>query len=411
MAREVHRLSAKAVEKTKQPGYYCDGGGLYLQVSPTLSRSWIFRYTRDGKGREMGLGSARDVTLAVARAKASDARRQLTDGVDPIAARDGQRAQERLQKAGTIAFSECAEKYIAAHSAGWRNPKHVGQWENTIKTYAGAVIGHLAVKDVDTALVLRVLEPIWTKKPETASRLRGRIERVLDWARVHGYRIGENPARWRGHLDKLLPSGMNRKARRHLAALPYDEMPAFLQELRAQPGTAARALEFLVLNASRTSEVIGAKPAELELRKALWTIPAERMKAGKEHRVPLSARAGEIAEAQGLEGEYLFPGGKPGQPLSDMAMLMLLERMGRKGLTVHGFRSTFRDWAAECTSYPNEVCEMALAHAISDEVEAAYRRGDLFEKRRQLMADWARYCEAPKGGATVTPMKRAAVAA
>jgi hypothetical protein len=234
MGREVHRLSAKTVEKAKQPGYYCDGGGLYLQASPTLSKSWVFRYSRNGRNREMGLGSERDVTLAEARAKAADARRQLVDGVDPIATRDGHRAREKLQKAGTISFAECAKRYIAAQRVGWRNGKHADQWQNTLDTYAGPTLGQLAVKDVDTALVLRVIEPIWSKKPETASRLRGRIERILDWARVMGYRAGENPARWRGHLDKLLPSALNRKARKHHAALPYDELQAFMVKLREQ---------------------------------------------------------------------------------------------------------------------------------------------------------------------------------
>lgn len=265
MSRAVHRLSAKTVEKTKEPGYYCDGGGLYLQVSPTASKSWIFRYTRHGKSREMGLGSERDVSLAEARTKAADARRQLVNGTDdPLAAREGHRAQERLQKAGTITFAECAKKYIAAHKAGWRNDKHADQWQNTLDTYAGPVIGDLAVKDVDTALVLRILEPIWSKKPETASRVRGRIERILDYARVRGYRSGENPARWRGHLDKLLPSALNRKNRKHHAALPYDEMGAFLQKVRAHEGSAARALEFTILTSTRTQEVIGAKPEEID---------------------------------------------------------------------------------------------------------------------------------------------------
>jgi integrase len=409
MGREVHRLSAKRVEKEKRPGYLCDGGGLYLQISSTLTKSWIFRYTHQARSREMGLGSERDVTLATARAKAAEARRRLGDGVDPIAARDTVRAQERLDKAGTLSFSKCAEKYIAAHQAAWRNPKHAAQWKNTLDTYAGPTIGTLAVRDVDTELVLRVLEPIWSKKPETASRVRGRIERILDWARVRGYRAGENPARWRGHLDKLLPSALNRKGRKHHAALPYDELPGFMSDLREQQGNAARALEWLILNASRTNEVIGGKRDEIEFRKGIWTIPAERMKAGKEHRVPLSLRAMEIAKAQ-PEDQYLFAGRDAGQPLSNMAMLELLKRMGREDLTVHGFRSTFRDWAAECTTYPNEVSEMALAHAIADKVEAAYRRGDLFEKRRQLMLDWARYCEAPKTGASVTPIKRAATA-
>jgi integrase len=253
--------------------------------------------------------------------------------------------------------------------------------------------------------VLRVLEPIWTKKPETASRLRGRIERILDWARVMGYRSGENPARWRGHLDKLLASALNRKHRKHHCALAYEKVGAFLQDLRAQEGTAARALEFLILNTSRTNEVIGAKPEELDLSKGVWTIPAERMKSEKEHRVPLSPQAIEIAKVQPA-GAYLFPGGKENAPLSNMAMLELLKRMGREDLTVHGFRSTFRDWAAECTTYPREVCEMALAHAISDKVEAAYRRGDLFEKRRRLMLDWAKYCGTVKRSGDVVSISR-----
>jgi len=400
----MHRLSAKSVEKAREPGYYCDGGGLYLQVSTTLSKSWIFLYRRNGKSHEMGLGSERDVSLAEARTKASDARRQLVDGKDPLAAREGRRAQEKLQKAGSIPFAECAKKYIDAHKAGWKNGKHAEQWQNTLDTYAGPVIGELPVRDVDTALVLRILEPIWSKNPETASRLRGRIERILDYARVRGYRSGENPALWRGHLDKLLPSALNRKTREHHAALPYDELPAFMKDLRSQGGNAARALELLILTTARTGEVIGCEPEkEIDLKKAVWTIPAGRMKAGKEHRVPLSPRAVEVIKAQPA-GTYLFSGGKEGAPLSNMAMLELLRRMGRDDLTVHGFRSTFRDWAAECTSYPGEVCEMALAHAITDKVEAAYRRGDLFEKRRQLMLDWARYCDTPKG--EVVPLAR-----
>jgi integrase len=403
MGRAVHRLAVKKIERTKQPGYYCDGGGLYLQVSPTVSKSWIFRYTRHSKSHEMGLGSERDVSLAEARVKAAEARRQIVNGIDPLAAREGHRVQERLQKAGTTSFAECAKKFIAAHKAGWQNAKHAEQWQNTLDTYAGPVIGEIAVKDVDTALVLRVLEPIWAKKPETASRLRGRIERILDYARVRGYRSGENPARWRGHLDKLLPPALNRKNRKHHAALPYDEIGAFIEQLRGQEGTGARALEFAILTATRTQEVIGATPGEFDLKKALWTIPAERMKAGKEHRVPLSPRAIELVKGEPA-GTYLFSGGKEGAPLSNMAMLELLRRMGRDDLTVHGFRSTFRDWAAECTSYPSEVCEMALAHAINDKVEAAYRRGDLFEKRRLLILDWAKYCEVPKGD--VVPLTR-----
>jgi integrase len=404
MSRAVHRLSAKAIEKAKEPGDYCDGGGLYLQISARESKSWIFRYSRHGKSHWMGLGSERDVSLAEARTKASDARRQLVDGKDPLAAREGHRAQEKLQKAGSISFADCAKKYIDSHKAGWRNEKHIEQWQNSLDTYAGPVIGELAVNDVNTALVLRILEPIWSKKPETASRVRGRIERILDYARARGYRSGENPALWRGHLDKLLPSAMNTKTREHHAALPYDELPAFVRDLRQQGGNAARALEYLILTTARTGEVIGCEPEkEIDLKKAIWTVPAGRMKAGKEHRVPLSPQAVKVVEGQ-PEGKYLFSGGKEGAPLSNMAMLELLKRMGRDDLTVHGFRSTFRDWAAECTSYPGEVCEMALAHAITDKVEAAYRRGDLFEKRRLLMLDWARYCGSPKGD--VVPLTR-----
>jgi len=407
MGREVHRLSAKAVEKAKRPGYYADGGNLYLQVSPALTKSWIFRYKRQGRSHEMGLGSERVFSLGEARGKAADARRLLAEGVDPIAAREGHRTRERLQKASTLTFAKCAEKYIAAHRAGWRNPKHIGQWENTLQTYAGPLIGELAVKDVDTALVLRVLEPIWTTKAETATRLRGRIERILDWARVMGYRAGENPARWRGHLDKLLPAALNRKNRTHLAALPYDEIGSFMAQLRAREGIGARALEFAILTAARTGEVIGARSSEIDLEKALWTIPAARMKAGREDRVPLSPRALGIARAQPA-GAFLFAGGKEEQGLSNMALLEVLRRMGHDGLTVHGFRSTFRDWASERTSYPREVCEMALAHAISDKVEAAYRRGDLFEKRRKLMLDWEKFCELPKVSGKGMPIKSAA---
>lgn len=393
MGRSVHRLSAKQVEKQRIPGYWADGGGLYLQVSPALTKSWIFRYTRLGRAREMGLGAERDISLSDARAKAGECRRLLAGDVDPLATRDAERQKERLAAVGTITFAKCAERYIEAHRAGWRNEKHAGQWASTLETYASPVMGTLAVKDIDTALVLRTLEPIWSSKAETAKRLRGRMERILDWARVMGYRTGENPARWRGHLDKLLPAALNQQTRKHHAALPYDEIGAFLGALRMQQGMAARALEFLILTASRTNEVIGAVGGEMDLEKAVWSVPGQRMKAKRDHRLPLSPRALQIVQSQSQEG-YIFPGGRAGQPLSDMAMLQLLKRMGRSDLTVHGFRSTFKDWAAECTTYPNEVSEMALAHAVGDKVEAAYRRGDLFEKRRNLMRDWERYCTA-----------------
>ena len=297
-----------------------------------------------------------------------------------------------------MTFNECTKQYLAAHSAGWRNAKHSAQWSSTLKTYVEPVIGSLSVHAIDTALVMKIIEPLWSKKPETASRLRGRIEAVLDWATVRGFRQGENPARWRGHLDKLLPARARVRKVKHHAALPYDELPTFMIGLRAQEGVAARALEFLILTAARTGEVIGARPDEIKDK--VWTVPAGRMKASKEHRVPLSESAFAVVETLREEhgGAHLFPGGKRDKPLSNMAMLALLDRMGRSDLTAHGFRSTFRDWAAECTNYPNEVVEMALAHTISSKVEAAYRRGDLFEKRKSLMSDWATFC-ASNGGA------------
>lgn len=405
MTREVHRLSTRTIGATRKPGYYCDGGGLYLQVSPVTTKSWIFRYSRLARAREMGLGSGREVSLAEARVKASECRRLLVDGIDPIEARDARHKRDALSRARALSFGMCAEKYIAANRAAWKNEKHGEQWENTLDTYAAPVIGQLAVQDVDTGLVLRVLEPIWAKKPETATRLRGRIERILDWARVMGYRNGENPARWRGHLDKLLPAALNRKNRKHHAALPYDKIGAFMADMRAEQGTAARALEFTILNISRTNEVIGGRPDEVDLKKGIWTIPASRMKSGKEHRVPLSPRAIEIIKAQPT-GKYLFAGRDENMPLSNMAMLELLRRMGRECATTHGFRSSFRDWAAERTTYAREVCEMALAHTIGDKVEAAYRRGDLFQKRQKMMLDWEKFCEAPKGGEKVVPISR-----
>ena len=408
MGRKLQRLSAKFVGNPGVPGYYADGGGLYLQVSDAGTKSWIFRFTLHGKAREMGLGSARTVSLAEARKKAGASRGLLLDKIDPIAVRDAEHVQRALERARLVTFSTCAERYIEAHQAAWKNAKHISQWENTIKTYCGPVIGELSVADVDTERVTRVLEPIWTTKRETASRLRGRIECVLDWATVRGYRMGDNPARWRGHLDKLLPVLKKKTRVKHHAALPYSEVGAFLDELRGQNGIAALALEFTILTAARTGEVIGARPEEFDLEKTIWTVPASRMKAEREHRVPLSGRAAEIVRRQ-IEraGEFVFSGRKPAKPLSNMSMLMLLKRMRREDLTVHGFRSTFRDWAAECTNYPREVAEMALAHVVSDQTEAAYRRGDLFEKRRLLMIEWARHCDKRPNEVLVLPIRKA----
>jgi len=394
MAREIGKLSAIKVTKATKPGLYADGGGLYLRIGPTGAKSWVYRFMLDGKRRDMGLGPLHTITLADARAKAVECRKQRLDGTDPVLARDAVRAAQRLETAKGMTFQECAIAYIDAHQAGWRNAKHRQQWPNTLKTYAYPLFGSLPVQAVDLPLVLKAIEPIWTEKPETASRLRGRIEAVLDWASVRGYRRGDNPARWRGHLDSLLPSKSKVRAVEHHSALPYDQMGAFMETLRAQEGISARALEFTILTAARTSEAIGATWDEIDLQAKLWTIPANRIKAGREHRVPLSVPALAILEAmQAVKtNDFVFPGNKADKPLSGMALLMLLRRMKRGDLTAHGFRSTFRDWAAERTNFPRDVAEMALAHTVGDKVEAAYRRGDLIEKRRQLAEAWAKFC-------------------
>lgn len=409
MVRRMQRLSVKSVAAKKRPGYYADGGGLYLQIGETGTKSWIFRYMLNGKAREMGLGSLRSVSLADARTRAAEQRALLHDRIDPIEARDAARARLALDSARSVTFSECAAAYIKAHRAGWKNTKHAGQWENTLETYCGPILGKLPVQTVDTGGVLRVLEPIWSEKPETATRLRARMERVLDWATVRGFRTGDNPARWRGHLDKLLPKLKKRLRVKHHPALPYDDMGKFTAALRSLEGVAPQALEFLILTVGRTGEVIGARRDEFDLAKGMWTVPAGRMKGEREHRVPLSTRAVAIVRdlLKTQDGEYVFMGQRAGKPLSNMALLQVLqERLGRDDLTVHGFRSTFRDWAAERTNFARDVCEMALAHVVSDETEAAYRRGDLLEKRRQLMAKWAEHCDTEKPAAKVLPMRK-----
>lgn len=408
--RAINRLSGLRVTRVNAPGYYPDGGGLYLQVSPVGTKSWIFRFKLHGRAREMGLGSQKTITLGEARLKATECRKLLLEGIDPIEARNATRARDRLEAARSMTFSACATAYIAAHRAGWKNVKHGSQWENTIETYANPVIGMLPVKLVDTSLVMRVLEPIWQSKPETASRLRGRIESILDWATARAYRVGENPARWRGHLDSLLPQSSKIRRVVHHPALPYEQLGAFLQQLRTRPGVAAKALEFLILTAARTGEVIGARWDEIDFNKNVWTCPADRMKSGRLHRVPLSPAAMKILEdlVDTRTSSYVFEGGKADKPLSNMAMLAVLKRMGRADLTCHGFRSTFRDWAAEQTNFAREVAEAALAHTVGDKVEAAYRRGDLFEKRRNLMNAWAKHCvRIALYDGNVVPMKTA----
>lgn len=396
------------VAKLNKPGYYCDGMGLYLQVSKSGSKSWIMRYTLAGKPCEMGLGSFLTFTLAEARHRATAQRKLLTDGIDPLATKRGDLLTKRLADANVITFDKAATAFIEANSPAWRNAKHADQWRNTLATYASPVIGTLPVSKIETAHVLRILSPIWSSKTETATRIRGRIEKILDWAKVQGYRTGDNPAAWRGHLSEALPTPSKVADAGHHAALPWVEMGAFMTHLRAAQGAGARAMELIILTATRTSEVLNAKWSEFDLDAELWVIPKERMKGFREHRVPLSAAALRILRAQPRLSEYVFPGKKGA--LSNMTCLQTLKRMDRGDLTVHGFRSTFRDWTADATAYPRDVCEMALAHAIEDKSEAAYRRGDLIEKRRALMSDWADHCDVVRTLADVVAI-RAKVAA
>lgn len=393
----ARKLTVREIEAIRDPGRHHTGDGLYLQVRASGARTWLFRYMRAGRAREMGLGSASTVKLADARLRANEARRLLAEGHDPIEhRRQIDRAQEQEQvKAKT--FRQVADDLIKSKESGWRNAKHRYQWRATLETYAYPVFGDLPVAEVDTDLVLKALEPIWRSKTETASRLRGRIEAVLDYARVKGYRQGPNPALWRGHLSHLLPAPSDVQTIQHQPALPYAEMPAFMARLRERDGTSARALEFVILTAARTGEVLGARWREFDLADGVWTVPAERMKARREHRVPLSTVALDIVEGMRDEQSsdaFVFAGQRADRPLSQMALLMLLRRLERTDITVHGFRSTFRDWVAEQTDFPGDVAEAALAHKIPNKVEAAYRRGDLFDKRRQLMEVWASHCYA-----------------
>ena len=356
----------------------------------------------------MGLGPLHSVSLSEARQSAMAQRNRILSGLDPLQAREEENQRKDAEAAKAVTFSRCAASYIEAHRPGWRNEKHADQCENTIQTYCEPLIGSLAVQEVDTALVLKILEPIWPIKPETASRLRGRIENILDWAKARGYRDGENPARWRGHLNQLLPTLAKKHRVRHHPAMPFTDVPDFVRRLREQAGVSSRCLEFTILTAARTNEATNARRDEFDLANAAWTIPGSRMKTKREHRVPLSPRAMEIVRAMLGDGrEYLFAGTKRRKPISNMTMLGLLERMG-VGVTVHGFRSSFRDWAAERTNFPHEVCEMALAHTISNAAEAAYRRGDLFEKRRKLMESWADFVNTPQLVGAVIPIKYAA---
>ena len=411
----AERITALFVKHITRPGKYPDGGNLYLQVRKTtrkidtgaVTKSWLFRYSRFGKDTWLGLGPCPDVTLAEARDLATRERRKMRQGIDPLNDKHARQIAARTAYENMLSFAECAALYVESQAPGWSNPKHIEQWRNTLKNLAGPVIGHLPVDQIDTASVVRCIEPIWTTKTETASRLRGRIEAVLDWAAVRGYRQGDNPARWRGHLDKLLPRPSQVVRVKHHAALPYSEVGAFTQELRKEKGIASRALEFTILTAARTNEVIQAQWSEIDLDHKIWHVPAERMKSKRSHRVPLSPAAVTVLEAVKGSGRiYVFPGHKRNSHLSNAAMMKVLKRLERTGITVHEFRSTFRDWCAESTNYPAHVAEMALAHALRDKTEAAYRRGDLLGKRTRLMVDWAKYCSKRTELATIVPIRR-----
>jgi integrase len=398
MSRSLNRLSPLEVKNAK-PGRLCDGGGLYLQCTTGSDKkpkkSWVFRYVpKGGRERQMGLGACETVNLAHARTAAAEYRKLLQQRIDPQDHRAAAEAAKKVSDAKAMTFDQCRDSYIAAHRAGWKNLKHAAQWKSTLQTYATPVFGVLPVGAVDTALVMKALEPIWSTKPETATRVRGRIEAILNWAKVRGYRDGENPAQWRGHLDHLLPKRSKVKAVEHHAALPYTEIGAFMIALREREGMAARALEFAILTAARTGEALGAQWDEIDVEAKLWTIPAARM-SGREHRVPLSDQAlvvlGPLCGKKG-KTTHVFPGERRAG-LSNMALLMVLRRMENEHLTAHGFRSTFRDWAGDATTFQRETVEGALAHVIGDQAEQAYRRSDALEKRRKLMEAWAAYCE------------------
>jgi integrase len=397
--RRIGALSVAKVNSLKERGFYADGGNLYLQVAPGGTKSWVFRYKENGRARDMGLGPLHTVTLAEAREKALEQRKLRLEGIDPIEQRKHQRQAVALAAMKVTTFGTCVEQYLQTHDAAWRNERHRGQWRMTLTEYCKPLL-ELPVGAIDTDLVLRVLTPLWKTRTETAARLRGRIERVLSWAKGRGLRDGENPARWNGHLDEMLAAPGKIAKKQHLAALPYVELPAFMSELRTRSSLAARALQFTILTAARTGETIGARWNEIDFEAKVWTIPAERMKAGRAHRVPLCDRAIAILRGLPRHGERVFP-------LADVAAMLKLLRAVRPGFTTHGFRSSFRDWAAECTNFPRDVAEMALAHAIPSAVERAYRRGDLFQKRAKLMQSWADYCAKPARTGEVVSITRA----
>ena len=418
MARQQQRLSALQVSKLTKPGLYGDGAGLTLQITAKGVKSWLLRYMIAGKPFGMGLGPTHTVSLAEARQKARDARLLIIDGINPLAAKKQNQIAAALAEAKMMSFDQCAKAYILAHKAAWKNAKHCDQWTNTLNTYASPVFGNLPVAEIDTGLVVKCLAPIWETKAETASRLRGRIESVLGWATTSGYRTGENPARWKGHLENLLANTSRIGRIKNHPSLPWQQVGAFMLAIRAREGLAARALEFAILTACRSGEARGARWSEFDLRDKTWTIPAERMKAKREHQIPLSDAALALLNSLPKDTDVVFSGTK-GQALTDMSLTSVIRRMNGNGkpiwadsngdaVTVHGFRSSFRMWAAEATIYPREVAEHALAHQLPDAVERAYQRGSQFAKRTALMTEWAVYCSKVTTDAVIKPIRGAA---
>jgi len=407
MARTLNRLSTLKVDKAKQPGMYADGGGLYLRVAEGGSKQWIFRYVANGRLRDMGIGPCHTFTLAEARERATEQRKLRLSGIDPIAHKRAQQGAAAAESARAMTFRQCAIGFMRDNEKKWTHPKHRQAWETTLTKYVNPKLGELPVGLIDTPLVLEVIKPLWARIPETASRLRGRIESVLGWATVHGYRSGDNPARWEKHLDQALPARAEVAKKEHHAALPYTQVAAFMGKLRQDSSVMARCLEFITLTACRLGEATGATWDEIDFEARTWMIPADRMKAGKEHKVPLSGAAIALLKDMAAirHSDYIFPGYKHGRPLGHNGLWVVAKRAGGADITVHGLRSTFRDWAAELTNYPNHVVEQALAHAIPNAVEAAYRRGDLFEKRRRLMDAWAEFCGKPQGSGKVVALR------
>jgi len=406
--RTLNRLSTLKVSNLKRKGLHADGGGLYLRISDSGTKAWIFRFGENGKLHDMGLGALHTISLAEAREMATECRKLRLQGIDPIIHRRASRAGRRASDAKAMTFRQCADAYMASHEDAWRNAIHRNQWRRSLVTHAYPLLGELPVAAIDTGLVMKVIEPLWKGKTETASRVRGRIESILDWAKVRGFREGENPARWRGHLDHLLPARTRVRRVQHFAALPYAQIADFMAALRQQSHIGARALEFTILTAARTEQTLGAMWSEIDLGARVWTIPPERMKSGKEHKVPLNIPALALLNSMAAirHSEFVFPGTRGG-PIYARAMAMALGRQARENITVHGFRSTFRDWAAERTTFPREVAEMALAHSVGNAVELAYRRGDMFEKRRKLMDAWADYCGKPATAGDVVALRAA----